>query len=196
MRRYGPGTGPIPVHAGGFTRIELLIVTTITALVFAVGIPGMRSLIVRSDGTATMMELRRFLEHSRQTAITRGVDILVCGTANGVNCTRNWSGIPLVAYVDRNRNRLWDKGDERIAITQISRNATVRWRASGGRNYLRFVASGGVLEFGTFTYCPRIRDINLVRRMTINFTGRPRDLAVRRMASDAANQTLFTALCP
>lgn len=158
----------------GFTLTELLVALALLLLLGGIAIPAMGTSISRARAGAAMMELHGLLGHSRQEAVLRQREVTLCGTRDGRSCYSTWSGQPTLVFVDANRNRHLDAGEILVALSQLTRSARIRWRASGGRNYLRYHASGGVLEWGTFTYCPADNDARQARQIIIANTGRPR----------------------
>ena len=70
--------------------------------------------------------------------------------------------------------RQTDLGERIVLVSELTRSGEIRWRASGGRNYLRYRPDGGVGEYGNFTYCPRDADPRHARQLVLSATGRPR----------------------
>jgi type IV fimbrial biogenesis protein FimT len=173
----------------GFSLPELLIVLAVSAILLGSALPGLQDLRTRTRARSAMMELRVLLEQARQAAITRSVDVTLCATNDGVYCTTQWHGAPVYVFIDQNRNRQWDGTDERLARTQLSTQDRIVWRGSGGRAYLRFDATGGVRDFGTFTYCPTPADPRHVRQVSVSFSGRPREV---RLSPGAAENVIAT----
>ena len=158
----------------GFTLVELVTVTLIVAVLFGIGLPSMRDLSARGRADAAVFQLRAMLGLARQSAITMNRDITVCGTLDGKRCSNEWNAQPALLFADRNFNRELDGDDSLILVSDATRMARIRWRASGGRAYLRYRSDGGVREYGHFMYCPENGDLRFARQLVVSATGRPR----------------------
>ena len=174
MRAKGPGTGPARTQRA-YTLVELLITLMVAAILLGIGVPSMRSSLERNRGAMMMLELRGLLDTARQEAVTLQTEVTLCGTSDGLSCSTDWNGNPTLVFIDSNRNRRLDTVAERlIQVSELTRSGAIRWRASGGRNYLRFRNDGGVREYGSFTYCPRESDARHARQIIVGATGRAR----------------------
>ena len=182
--------------ARGLTLVELLIALCVMAILLGAGLPAFQQTITRNRSVATMIDLRRLLEKARTTAITRKLDVMLCGTMEGDSCTSRWGAGPTYVFIDKDGNRRWSAGDERIAITPPWEGQTLWWRGSGGRSYLRFSSAGGVREYGTFTYCPLTNHLRHVRQIAVNSVGRNRDVAIVPDKDPVKNAQTLLALCP
>lgn len=174
MRRIDPGTGLTRPRCYGFTLTELLIVLAIAVVVLGIGIPGLAAVADRHRAMNAMLELRALLNLARQTAMTRRIEVTLCGSADDMRCANRWEGIPTLVFADDNTNRQLDAGETLLANSALTRSGRVRWRASGGRDYLRFRPDGSVREIGSFVYCPRDGDARHARALIVSFTGRTR----------------------
>jgi type IV fimbrial biogenesis protein FimT len=174
MEQCCPGTGLSRSVAAGFTLTELLIVLAVATVVLGIGLPGMVALSAGARATGAMLELRGLLDLARQYAVTNDATVTLCGTADGHSCSSVWRGNPTLVFVDSNANRKADAGEEIITTSTLTRNGSIRWRASGGRSYLRYHQDGGVLEYGSFQYCPGSGDARGARQIIVAATGRAR----------------------
>jgi len=174
MRTSSPRTGPRRRPHNGLTLIELLATLAIMAIVLGVGLPGLGDLLAGSQANSNMMQLRALLGFARQSAITLNREVTLCGTSNGISCSRLWDSNPTLVFVDANGNRRADAGERVLMVSELTRTGRIRWSASGNRNYLRYRSNGGVAEFGNFTYCPDNGDARHARQLILAATGRPR----------------------
>jgi type IV fimbrial biogenesis protein FimT len=156
------------------TLVELLAVLSIAAILLGIGIPGMHRLVAGTRASGSMAELQALLGFARQSAITRGRAITLCGTTDGSICSNAWTGKPTLVFIDGNANRRADGNEQILALSELTQSARIRWRASGNRHYLRYRPDGGATEFGTFTYCPSNKDMRHARQIILSATGRPR----------------------
>jgi type IV fimbrial biogenesis protein FimT len=162
-------------NSTGFTLVELLTALTLTAILASMAIPSFYSLAQRTRANATMRSLATILHFARQVAVTENTEIMLCASTNSSDCSRHWRNAELLVFRDDNRNRRLDNGEtvyHREAITD--ENATIDWRASGNRPYLRYLPGGAVKEFGHFLYCPGNGNPRYARALIISYTGRPR----------------------
>ena len=158
----------------GFTLVECLTVMLIIGILFGLGLPALRDFSARTRADSAMFQVRALLGLARQSAITMNRDITICGTLDGKRCSTEWTSQPALLFADQNLNRELDASDRLILLSDPARMARIRWRASGGRPYLRYRPDGGVREFGHFLYCPEDGNLRFVRQLVVSATGRPR----------------------
>lgn len=174
MNTQRPWTGRVPSHRAGLTLTELLATLAVLAILLGIGVPGLGRLVAANHAATSMMQLRALLGFARQNAITRHREVMLCGTADGSSCTREWKGHPTLVFLDANRNRRADPGEEILQVSELTRAGRIRWSASGNRGYLRYLPDGRVAEFGNFTYCPANGDARHARQLILSMAGRPR----------------------
>jgi len=165
---------PLARPPRGHTLMELLAGLSVLVVLLGTGGPGLADWRARSRADNVMRELRGLLGLARQSAIASGREVTLCGTSDGSVCAATWDVQPTLIFVDTNRNRRLDGGERLIELAELTRAARIRWRASGGRNYLRYQPDGGVGEFGHFLYCPASDDPRFARQLVLSATGRPR----------------------
>ena len=163
----------------GMTLVELLAVLSILAILLGIGIPGMNQLVASTRANGSMMQLAGMLGVARQGAITSNREVTLCGTSNGTACSNTWENKPTLVFVDSNANRQADADERVILVSDLTRSARIRWKASGNRAYLRYTSDGGVREYGSFIYCPSSGNARHARQLIVSATGRP------RMATDS-----------
>jgi len=161
------------VPLSGFTLLELMVGLAITAIVFAVGVPGLGGSLAEQRVHDRADALLRTLQVARSEAIKRGERVDVCPGASG-DCgavATPWEGGWRVV-ADTARSGVAAIATEHAAASGI----TIR----GNRplaDYVSYTAAGrarrfdGALQMGTFTVCaPGLR----VRRVIVASSGRAR----------------------
>lgn len=99
---------PIPGYQGGFTLLELMAVLTVAAILLALAVPNMRTIIQDNRIVGTTNELVAVINAARVEAISRGEQVVICRTSDALSdpptCDRSgsdaqdWS-IGWLAYV-------------------------------------------------------------------------------------------------
>jgi len=69
--------------AAGFTLIELIVTVVIIGIIFAVGVPGMSSLLCNVSQTANADKLVNSLAYARGEAVARVADVSVVAVGGG-----------------------------------------------------------------------------------------------------------------
>ncbi|HET9669752.1 MAG TPA: GspH/FimT family pseudopilin [Casimicrobiaceae bacterium] len=143
------------VPLSGFTLLELMVGLAITAIVFAVGVPGLGGYLAEQRVHDRADALLRTLQVARSEAIKRGERVDVCPGAGG-NCatvSTPWEGGWRVV-ADTARGGVAAIATEHAAASGI----TIR----GNRplaDYVSYTSAGharrfdGALQMGTFTVC-------------------------------------------
>lgn len=156
----------------GFTLLELLAALAITAIVFAVGVPGLGAFLAEQRVHDRADALLRTLQVARGEAIKRGTRVDVCpGAGDCAAVAAAWEGGWRIVP-DALR-----QGVAAIAVEHASpAGVTIR----GNRplaDYVSYTSAGharrfdGALQMGTFTVCaPGQR----VRRVILASSGRAR----------------------
>jgi type IV fimbrial biogenesis protein FimT len=70
----------------GFTLVELMIVSSIVAILLAIGVPSFRYVTSSNRATTEINGLLGDLQFARSEAIREGQQINVCATTNGTSC--------------------------------------------------------------------------------------------------------------
>ena len=78
----------------GFTLTELMVVTAIVAILFAIGIPSFKYVTNANRATSEVNGLLGDLMYARAEAIRRGIPVVVCASADGQTCANVpiWEG--------------------------------------------------------------------------------------------------------
>jgi type IV fimbrial biogenesis protein FimT len=78
----------------GFTLIELVVTTTIIAILMSIGVPSFRYVTTNNRVSSEINGLLGDLQFARAEAIKRGLLVSVCASNDGKTClgTATWSG--------------------------------------------------------------------------------------------------------
>lgn len=87
--RGGVRTFGLPPSAG-YTLIELMVTLAVVAILAAVAVPAMTSLINANRLAGMNDELTASVQLARSEAIRRNAPVRLCGTSNGTTCDGNW----------------------------------------------------------------------------------------------------------
>jgi type IV fimbrial biogenesis protein FimT len=71
----------------GFSLIEMMVALTVMAVLATIAIPDMRNLIRRNRVTAASNTLLADITYARTEAVSRGIDVSVCPSADGATCS-------------------------------------------------------------------------------------------------------------
>lgn len=89
----------------GFTITELLVVSTIVAILLAIGVPSYRYVTNSSRMSAEINGLLGDVQYARAEAIKEGQPVSVCVSSNGTTCSgvANWQN-GWIVFPDPNQN--------------------------------------------------------------------------------------------
>ena len=77
------------VRSRGFTLIELMVVLTISALLFAIGVPAFQNAALGGRLSAAANNLLASIQLARSEAIKRNLPVTVCASSDGATCARH-----------------------------------------------------------------------------------------------------------
>ena len=136
---------PRPFRAAGFTLIELMVTIAVLAIVTAIAVPSMRSLILANRLTAASTELVTSLQLARSEALRRNAPVTVCASADGAGCSESAAWDRWIILGHNNINNT----DEVIRDTGAQGGVQVSGPATG----IRFRATGMLSAGATITAC-------------------------------------------
>lgn len=124
----------------GFTLIELIVTVLIIGITFAVGIPGLQSLLGNVSLNASADKLESSLAYARGEAVARVEDVSVAGIGGG-----GWN-----VFLDTDADCTLDGGEVTLRVVDISAdNVTVV--GAGGATCVGFNELGEADAAANFT---------------------------------------------
>lgn len=76
----------VPTRQRGFSLLELMVTTTVMAILLAIALPSFRDVIHRNQVSSASNELLASLAYARTEAITRGQLVSMCPSSSGTSC--------------------------------------------------------------------------------------------------------------
>ena len=73
----------------GITLIEMMMALAIAGILFAMGVPALGSMLARTHQQTAGDALQDSLMQARELAVMRGIQVIVCPTADGVRCSND-----------------------------------------------------------------------------------------------------------
>ena len=135
-------------NSNGFTLVEVIITLVVVAIIMAVGIPGLSSMMANNQAIANSNDLITALSFSRNESVKRGTRISICAkspTAQGnFTCgagNNDWSN-GWFAFVDSN-------GSAAADYSPTSENQLRSWPAPSGNFTMTGPVSVGFNSSGT-----------------------------------------------
>ncbi|QOW25345.1 GspH/FimT family pseudopilin [Lysobacter sp. H23M47] len=128
--------------ARGLTLLELLVAIAVMGVMLGVGVPSFQSLQRRMRADTTFHMITSALATARATAVTRGVPVSLCPSADGLRCDRHtaWEK-GWIVFEDADRASQ-PAADSAVMQRFGSLKGGVVLRSTAGRTLLRFQPSG------------------------------------------------------
>lgn len=134
----------------GFTLLEVLMVSLITALTLLLGVPSLQDFLHANRARQDIASLKILLYSSREQAIHLAERVTLCPHNGNQQCSNDWN-LPLMAFNDRNNNRQLDAGETLLQQTTASASNSLR---SFSGQVISFDARGFAgFNTGSFSYC-------------------------------------------
>lgn len=165
----------------GYTLTEMVVVLGLAAMLMAVAVPAVGSMLASVKLTTLSNALLFDLYLARSEAIKRNARVVLCKSADGLTCVSEggWEQGAIVFH-DVNNNGWRDPAESIIYQEQPS---TREIRVSGNQNVTNYVSYGpdgrsrlasGAFQAGTLTLCRQSAESTDARQIVINSGGRPR----------------------
>jgi type IV fimbrial biogenesis protein FimT len=142
--------------AQGVTLIELLIVLSIIAVLTTIAMPALGNLKQAGAQRSARSALSVAINQARIAAAMRRQQVIVCPSANQIDCDRNlrWQH-GWIAFYDRNNDSSHDAGEEIVTLAQ-NQASGLAILSSSGRHRIRYQADGTSDGTNlTLTFCDR-----------------------------------------
>jgi len=157
-------------HGRGYSLIELLTIISILAMLLMAASPLLKN-VDENRQVSQIFEMLRLIETARSAAIGTGRIITLCGSSDGISCTKNWKSATVLIFDDQDNNHQLGSREKTLYRAQMP-NGEWHWHGSN-KPYLRFRSDGTSIEWGHFTLCPIGKKNNYASQITLNFVGRP-----------------------
>ena len=161
------------IRQAGFTLIELMVALSVLAILAAAAVPNFSSFIHRSRMTTESSNLVSDVEIARSEAARRNTTITVCPTADGTNCTSDWTQRRVV-FVDSNGDNIISNGEEVIRKSDppASSMVIVASSLSTGATSIRLRSWGAPDSLGSWQFCEK-SSTSAGQRVSLTGSGKP-----------------------
>lgn len=156
----------------GYSLYELLITTSLIALLLLAGIPSISALEARQLQNIEINALFHAIYLARKDSIMRRRVVSLCPSVDGLTCVpgKNWSlGWIMFENKDRDSPPHVDAGEPVLQVHKVA--AQVGIRANRRAFTLRSTVQRATN--GTFVVCDRQRRVP-AKALVVSYTGRPR----------------------
>ena len=176
-----PGGRQVRRRVRGITLVELAAAMATLAIVTAIGVPALRSLVETARADAATSAVTRSFALARIAAVSRGIPVSVCPSVDGRRCrgstdwTRGW-----IVFLDATRSgQPASPGDLLEVVGEL--DSGIAATSTSGRSLVRFQPGGWSPGFNLTV---RVCAANLLkRRVIVNNAGRSR---VERLTTETA----------
>jgi type IV fimbrial biogenesis protein FimT len=134
----------------GFNLLELMMGITVMGVLVSLAVPSLRDLTMRQRIVASAQDMQLDLTLARQEAVTRGVPVSVCTSANGTTCSNDGWGQARIVFADLNSNGAIDPNDEPIKYSTALPGGL---SAASADAFLTFSPTGSVAAASLINIC-------------------------------------------
>lgn len=172
MCRYPEGL----IRNRGMTAVELLFTMAIAGLVLALAVPNFRDFVQNNRAAEEANALVGALALARSEAVTRGVPVTVCGSADNATCADDvdWS-TGWIVFTDFDADGSVDDADDPPdtvlrAVPELRNGSTL----TADANFVAYGPNGFLTNGADVTFDLDIPDCtgNHNRQITVNLQGR------------------------
>lgn len=157
----------------GLTLLEVISNMSIAVIIMTTAVPAFSGLIQRSRISTEMNTFISHLHYARSEAIKRGSRVVICRSADGLNCTRTegWHK-GWISFADNNANRELDAGEDLLLVEAGEENGVII--TSGRRRRVVYQPTGfSPGSNGTYIFCDPNHP-EWAKAVVISNLGRPR----------------------
>jgi type IV fimbrial biogenesis protein FimT len=166
----------------GFTLIELMFAIAVAAIVLSMAVPSFSTMIKNNKVVTESNQLITDINYARSEAITRGVRVIMCRSANPTSATpacggtsNTWSGGWLI-FASGDTNDTYEAATDTLVRIGNPAGAGVTIKTNNTSNQdLEFNPDGTTNESGStavFAICDD-RGVQHGRQIEVKATGRP-----------------------
>ncbi len=166
------------------------MVLAIVVIMTQISVPSLQRLHAKWQIHAATRSLQHSFQRMKVQALSRGEELMVCGTADSFVCIDNWQP-GWMQFADSNHNRKRDADEPLLEYEQRFRDQPDFKIFSPSQRYFRTWVSGALAsQAGSIWFCPPNRPAyrNLTQRVVVSRIGR-----IRIETQDADGQAL---VCP
>jgi len=159
----------------GFTLAELIATVAVASILLALGVPAYVTLVATTRMTTEVNELLVLAHLARSEAIKRGVDAILCPSADGSACLDDpfWH-LGCILFVDANGNRSRDDDEPVLRHREGDASAAIAIKSSAARRLIRYQPDGSAGGSNiTITFCD-VGNNAAPHALIISNVGRPR----------------------
>ena len=158
-------------RSAGFTLVEILVTTTIVALLAGVALPSAQRILANASAERSQHRIAAALAYARTVAVTRRTPVILCHLDDRGRCDGNWSA-GFSVFEDSDRSAQLGDGEVEKVFSGSSERVVLR--AFRTRRYFRFLGNGQTdWQNGRFTICPTAEGVP-ARSLVVNVQGRAR----------------------
>jgi Tfp pilus assembly protein FimT len=160
----------------GVSLLDLLIATSLFFILTAIAVPSFSHLLKKNQQKETLYSIKQLLNYGRQEAVDRRETVVVCSSADEMNCSSDWEH-PFIVFVDKNRNNRLDEDETLLrSLDLLQPLQSLSWRSSLNKPFVHFDENGSTrYQSGRIYYCDLSSDTNNYKAQLIVYrTGRVR----------------------
>jgi type IV fimbrial biogenesis protein FimT len=162
----------LQINNKGMTLIELLIGLAVLSVLVMLSVSGFSTLLASARMNSQVNILLHSFHTARQISRARGIDVAVCKSVDGRQCTTNgnWhDGWMVFANLDGDHPPRRDPDEALLEVHESVRQLDI----SANRHAFVLRPFGKRSTNGTLVYCDR-RGSKSARSIIISYTGKPR----------------------
>lgn len=145
-------------YRGGFTLVELIVAMVVAGILLAIAVPSFQSVIRNNQLSTQANEFISAINLARSEAVTRGIRVAVCKSANGTSCATSgdWAQ-GWIVFADPDNNANVNDASEIIRVREKLDGQMTLVGTSSVASYVSFLSNGfsqtvaGVPQKGDFS---------------------------------------------